>query len=297
MAIPERQLETWASQGAIATSSSTYQTIRNALLAPGTPYAGKDLDVFLQGSYGNDTNVYAESDVDVVIRLDDTFYTDLSDLPGDDRALYDASRIAATYSYDTFKADVVKALQNAFSDGFVHEGPKAVWIKPSGNRRSADVIVSAEYRRYHRFRSWQDQRYDSGICFWSGYTQIVNYPKQHSTNCTAKHQATNRWFKPTVRLLKNMRNRMVSAGLIEKKIAPSYYLEGLMYNVPNDKFGTSYEDTFVSAYNWIIKADSTEFVCANEQYYLLRDGNEVTWPVASGHAFLKQVAQYWEGWQ
>jgi len=29
MAIPERQLETWASQGAIATSSSTYQTIRN----------------------------------------------------------------------------------------------------------------------------------------------------------------------------------------------------------------------------------------------------------------------------
>ena len=87
MAIPERQLETWASQGAIATSGSTYQTIRNALLAPGTPYAGKDLDVFLQGSYGNDTNVYAESDVDVVIRLDDTFYTDLSDLPADDRAL------------------------------------------------------------------------------------------------------------------------------------------------------------------------------------------------------------------
>jgi hypothetical protein len=169
--------------------------------------------------------------------------------------------------------------------------------KASGSRRSADVIVTAEYRRYHRFRSWQDQRYDSGICFWSGYTQIVNYPKQHSTNCTAKHQATNRPFKPTVRILKNMRNRMVSAGLIEKKSAPSYYLEGLPYNVPNDKFGTSYQDTFVNTYNWIVNADSTEFVCANEQYYLLRDGNEVTWPVASGDAFLKQLAQYWKNWQ
>lgn len=297
MAISEDQLNTWAAQGAIATSSSTYQTVRNALLAAGTAYAGKELDVFLQGSYGNDTNVYAESDVDVVIRLDDTFYTDLSDLSGEDRTLYDANRTPATYSYDTFKVDVVKALKRAFGDGFVQEGPKAVWIKPSGSRRSTDVIVSTEYRRYHRFRSWQDQRYDSGICFWTGSTQIVNYPKQHSANCTAKHQATNRWFKPTVRILKNMRNRMVGAGLIEKGIAPSYYLEGLLYNVPNDKFSGSYEDTFVSAYNWIINADSTQLVCANEQYYLLRDGNEVTWPVANGRTFLDELAKFWKNWQ
>jgi hypothetical protein len=94
-----------------------------------------------------------------------------------------------------------------------------------------------------------------------------------------------------------MRNGMASTGLIEKKIAPSYYLEGLLYNVPNDKFGTSYEDTFVNAYNWIINADSTRFVCANEQYYLLRDGSEVTWPVANGDAFLKRLAQYWKEWQ
>lgn len=29
--------------------------------------------VFLQGSYGNDTNIYAESDVDIAIRLDNCF--------------------------------------------------------------------------------------------------------------------------------------------------------------------------------------------------------------------------------
>lgn len=29
------------------------------------PYTGKDLDVFLRGSYGSDTSVYAESNVDV----------------------------------------------------------------------------------------------------------------------------------------------------------------------------------------------------------------------------------------
>ena len=297
MAIPERQLETWAHQGAITTSRITYQTIRNALLAAGTGYADKHVEVFLQGSYGNDTNVYAESDVDVVIRLDDTIHTGLSELPEEDRALYESQSAPATYAYDHFKADVIKVLKEAFGDGSVHEGLKAVCVKPSGNRRSADVIVSTEYRRYYRFRDWPDQRYESGICFWSGYTQIVNYPKQHSANCTVKHQTTGGSFKPIVRILKNMRNRMVDDGLIEKRLAPSYFLEGLLYNVPREQFGANYEDSFVNAYNWIVSADRTQFLCANEQYYLLRDDVAVTWPVSDGEQFLKQLARFWGEWR
>lgn len=76
MAIPEAQLETWSRLGAIATSLDTYAAVKRALETPGTGYSGKAYEVFLQGSYGNDTNVYAESDVDVVIRLDDLYFSD-----------------------------------------------------------------------------------------------------------------------------------------------------------------------------------------------------------------------------
>ena len=69
MAIPETQLETWSHQGSVAQSSSTYATIKNTLEEAGTAYNDKNYKVFLQGSYGNDTNIYSESDVDVVIRL------------------------------------------------------------------------------------------------------------------------------------------------------------------------------------------------------------------------------------
>ena len=71
MPIPESQLETWSHQGSITQSSSTYNTIKSVLEGSTTPYAGRNFKVFLQGSYGNDTNIYAESDVDIVIRLDD----------------------------------------------------------------------------------------------------------------------------------------------------------------------------------------------------------------------------------
>ena len=63
MPIPESQLETWSHQGSIAQSSATHNSIRNVLVAGGTPYAGRTFEVFLQGSYGNSTNIYAESDV------------------------------------------------------------------------------------------------------------------------------------------------------------------------------------------------------------------------------------------
>jgi hypothetical protein len=35
----------------------------------------------------------------------------------------------------------------------------------------------------------------------------------------------------------------------------------------------------------MIQADQTQFVCANEQYYLLRDNDPVTWPTANGKNF------------
>ena len=77
MAIPETQLDTWAHQGAIQGSSDTYQSVKKVLEDSSTPYAKKNFSVFLQGSYGNDTNIYAESDVDVVINLSDCFQSDL----------------------------------------------------------------------------------------------------------------------------------------------------------------------------------------------------------------------------
>jgi hypothetical protein len=46
---------------------------------------------------------------------------------------------------------------------------------------------------------------------------------------------------------------MIAGECARKGIAPSYFLEGVLYNVPNDKFGSSYEDRFVAAYSRMIQ--------------------------------------------
>ncbi len=80
MAIPEAQFETWSKQGAMKQSRDTYATVKDVTEASDALYANEGYASFLQGSYGNDTNIYADSDVDVVMRLESTYYKDISQL-------------------------------------------------------------------------------------------------------------------------------------------------------------------------------------------------------------------------
>lgn len=296
MAIPESQLETWAKQGSVTQSKETYATIKRCLEAVDTPFASRAFKIFLQGSYGNDTNIYAESDVDVVIQLDSTFYYDTTKLPHEDLAQFNRSLLAASYSYDEFKRDVIATLR-ARLGADVTVGTKAISIAANGNRRKVDVLVAAQFRTYQRFDPYTSGHYVEGICFWTtSGERVVNYPKQHSMNCTQKHQRTREWYKPTVRILKNLRSYMVDRGAISRGLAPSYLLEGLIYNVPTERFGFSYQTTISSTLDWIHRSDRPTLLCANEQFYLLRHGSTNCWAPTDFELFLSAAIRAWNDW-
>lgn len=294
MAISEDQLGIWAKQGSVTQSQTTYASIRNCLEKSDAPYAGRTYSIFLQGSYGNDTNIYADSDVDVVISTSSIYYYDDSQLSEADRSLfYSNISSGGGYSYDQFKGEVYAQLTKSFGNS-VKTGKKAIFVPASGSRRDSDVLPAVEHRRYTRYKGIYDNSFDEGICFWTtDGLKIINYPKQHSDNCTAKHQTTNSWFKPSVRILKNMRNSMIAKGYLADGVAPSYFLEGLLYNVPNGLFGKSYGDTIVNAINWVLKADRSMLVCANEQYPLLHPTSAVTWRAESLQLYLDAVVKFW----
>jgi hypothetical protein len=296
MAIPESQLTTWSHQGSISQSSGTYQTIRNALLAKDSGYADKSFDIFLQGSYGNDTNIYAESDVDVVICLTSIFRYDLNQLDETQKQAYQNYVSPATYTFEEFKKAVITNLQRQFGATSILVGKKAIKVKGNQNRRDADVVVCYEYRSFKSFNTNHTDDYISGIIFPTTSGEIINYPKQHSANLTSQHQSTNGNLKPMVRILKNMRSYMVEKGLLKDGIAPSYYIEGLFYNVPSEQYARSYGDTFCNGINWLLKADKTKLACANWRYYLLGYSN-VQWKETDFNTFLSAVCNLWNNWK
>jgi hypothetical protein len=296
MAIPESQLDTWSHQGSVTQSSATYQTVRRVLLAEDSGYARKSFEIFLQGSYGNDTNIYAESDVDIVIRLDSTFRYDTNQLTANAKEAYLHYVELATYTFDMFKIAVLAHLRKQFGSDAITVGTKAITIAASSSRRKSDVIVCYEYRKFKSFSSSQTTDYVSGIIFPTASGEVINYPKQHAANLTTQHHATAGMLKPMVRILKNMRSRMVDEGLIAGGVAPSYYIEGLFYNVPSDKVvSTSFGDTFCNGINWLRNTDQAKLVCANWQYWLLGTSN-VQWTSEHCGQFLASLATFWDSW-
>jgi len=293
--IAESQLDVWASQGPTAQFTETYNRIRAGLLDRSAPYPLADTDVFLQGSYKNDTNVYGDSDVDVVLCHTGAYYKDLGRLSAEDRRAHDAAASGTvSYGYADFKRDANAYITRLYDRAT--SGRKVLYI-PGGNsgRRNADVLIASEFRRYHEFKSSQNQRYDQGVCFLTIAGELIeNFPKLHSDNCTTKHQNTKNYFKPIIRIFKNMRNTMIAKGLLANGVAPSYFIEGMLYNVPNDQFGGTYQQTWINCFNHVVTADRQGLVCANYMHWLVRDGSPTSWPIANFNTFTAALKVYWE---
>jgi hypothetical protein len=54
---------------------------------------------------------------------------------------------------------------------------------------------------------------------------------------------------------KNARQKLIEQGVLEAGVAPSYYLEGLLYNAPDYLYVNTYQDTMVNVINWLWAAD------------------------------------------
>ena len=283
MSIPESQLETWANQGSVSRAKSTADSVKNALNYYDKWPENIEFQVYLQGSYKNSTNIRGDSDVDVVARLNSTFHNNLSDHQKKILGLTTAS-----YQWEAYRADVLKALISYYGANQIVEGNKTLKVKAVGNRLPADVIACAQYREYNSVSHYD---YVEGICFWTRNEsrRIINYPKIHYDNGVSKHQDTNKWYKSVVRMFKNMRTH-----LLEDQ-TPSYFLECLIYNVPSPKFGKSYQDSFREVINWLSQCDNetiSEFVCQNKQQKLFGNSPE-QWNVPQAKKFIENAISLW----
>src|SRR6267154_1576616 len=112
-------------------------SIKNVLDHKDSPYASRRTDSFLQGSYGNDTNIYGDSDVDIVLRTRALFHYNIDALPAPQKAIFKAAYpTPAEYQLSTFRKDVVSWLDANYGADLDTTGTKALRLKANGNRRS-----------------------------------------------------------------------------------------------------------------------------------------------------------------
>lgn len=195
------------------------------------------IDIFAQGSYRNNTNVRLESDVDICVRCSDSFFYDLSQVP--DLTPASAGIEPATYMYSQFRDEVGQALVKAFGGRGVTRGNKAFDVHQSTTRVDADVVATFVHRGYYHDYYRQLRHRDGTEFAPDNGGRIINWPDQHYANGVQKNKDTGSRFKYITRVVKRLRYKMEADGVAAARNVPSYLIECLVYNAPNDAFGDS----------------------------------------------------------
>ena len=289
MTVSEKQLEVWANQGAVQTAQATHQSVRAAIDAYSWPDGWKP-DAFLQGSYRNSTNIRGDSDVDLVVQLHSIFKSNISSLSEAHRTIYKLSVSDAAYTWADFRAQVLEALHNHFGTQRVSEGRKC--LKVETPYLPADVVPCIDYRYYLDYAE-PPGTYIEGMTFYIPIESrwIVNYPKVHYDKGVQKNEATDGRFKPTVRILKNLRNRLIDEGHLHDRQAPSYFVECLLANVPDACFLVAHLATLLGALQWLLDADRSELKCLNTIDNLIGEDSQ-HWSDADCRAFIIETRKW-----
>lgn len=239
-----------------------------------------DLDVFVQGSYGNNTNVRSNSDIDVCVMLRDTFYSQYPE--GKTKEDYGFTNGGKTFS--TFRKWVIQAMEDKFKDGDVKVGNKSIKISKNSYHLDADVVPAFQYRNYRFDKHTNPDNFYEGVKFFSSQNEeVINYPKIHIENGIKKNKATQKRYKRMIRILKRVKVQMKQEGYSVNDSMTSFLISGLIWNVPNtilngsDNWIDRVRSTLTHLFNNTLKEENCEgWVEVSEMYYLFHSKRKWT---------------------
>lgn len=260
-------------------------------LAANPELAAMDLRIFAQGSYRANTNVRADSDVDICVCNVGTVFTNYPEGANDSTLGY----LSSSLTFAQYKDLIHRALHDRFTAAGYTRGDKAFNVHANSYRIHADVVPTLEYRDFYLqggayvYRSGVKFITDSGV-------SIVNWPDQTYANGTAKTHSTGRVFKQVVRILKGLRNEMQEFNIPAAAGISSFFLESLVWNIEDYYFNGDSLYDIVSAITlqiWFQTSEAPrcrEWTEVNGIKYLFHSSQP--WTREQGNAFLWAVRQY-----
>jgi hypothetical protein len=244
------------------------------------------------GSYKARTNVRLNSDVDICVRLNSTFFPHYP--AGKTKEHYGNSDGSVTF--DEYRDWVEDALTSHFGKNKIVKGGKAFGIHSSDTRVDADVVPTLAYRYYFGDGS-EDYRKPVGVGFNTrDGKRIINWPSQTYENGNAKQDATGERFKKMVRIVKKLRNKMQEEGIAEANEIGSFLIESMVWNVPNEGFNhDDYNDdvryVLASCFNFTLTEDRSKNLKEVNNIKLLFADSQ-PWTREQAHKFLSKAWEY-----
>ena len=193
----------------------------------------RQIKLFIQGSYANNTNVRTQSDVDIAVVQEETFQTEYRSGITDENYHFCIIPNAPR----TFKDEVQECLEYKFGSD-VERRNKSIKVHGNTYRKDADTVPCLRYRNYTQEFFNNADNFIGGIVIKADDgTRIINYPEQHIANGRKKNNETSTYYKKMVRIIKKIRNIMEeNYSFTTARNVSSFGLESLLWNLPNAIF-------------------------------------------------------------
>ena len=254
------------------------------------PLADAGIVVFTKGSYANETNVKSDSDVDIAVKCTKLFYWE--DHTPD--AHTPVSRYSGEWTPARLRTELIAALREKFRDEVDASGSTAIHIAATSSRVNIDVVPCFNFRHYFSDTSWHE---GTKVFKRDNTSSLVNYPDQQLANGRTKNNLTNYNYKKLVRILKRVENALAQNELHDE--LPSYFMECLGYNVPNDVLErVTWTDRVRGSLAHIYTAlegdepSGDRWLEVNECKYLFHSGQK--WRRSDGRSFALAAWRYLE---
>jgi hypothetical protein len=262
--------------------------IRKAITAD-SKLSVMNISIIPQGSYRSKTNVRLDSDVDIAVCLNSTFFTRY---PAG-KTNEDYGNTASPISYSQFRSLVTAALSNYFGDQHTTPGNKAIDVHSNSYRVDADVVPALAYRYYHG--EGREQFIEpTGVSFdTSDGKRIINWPEQTYANGLEKHNGTGQRFRKLVRIVKRLRNRMQEKGITSAVDIGSFLIESMVWNAPDTAFGNDtyfadVREVMAHCFNDTLPNGRHAELCEVNDIKLLF-GQHQAWTLERAHAFFSSA--------
>lgn len=254
----------------------------------------KDVVIYLQGSYACKTNTKFQSKIEVIVELTKTRDYDYETMTQKDMKLRDNFFVDFDHYFNVKR----------FKKGLLDELNKILDVKPivgattiliptfDGLQHSIEVFPCFKFKYFNRQGGSVRSKlvYDERL--GEHFIMFTNF---HAVNGNLKDSMTRGNFKRMVRFLKNL----VAISSREDNIihfVRGYYIECLLYNVPNEMYYSNdgkLSSIFLKIINWLNFANLDDFICQN-QIWSLWGNADGFWNKSSARRFINDLIEYHE---
>jgi|GEM_PF-2545633 len=203
--------------------------------------------VSAQGSYFNNTNVRQEADMDLRVTHPNLVIIQDTSILGIDNVRQQQGYVFSSRTNGELaillRTNVHNALAVRFGASNITPGKKAFRISAiPGSRSDIDIVPAM---RFHYITAREPSTpfappdlgpLEGIFIFGSDGSETINFPQQHHRFGKSKRERTAYRFKKIVRMIKSLRDELVSAEVIAPKELPSFLIESLVYSVEDAHF-------------------------------------------------------------